>query len=78
MFAVAYSVGCSPHKIKFLQPKLLRVTRCCIRAMNIVQLPFTNDYVHNVHVDCPVLKQRSSSGSLLVYYESAYQELKLG
>ena len=48
---VCSSIGSSPHEIKFLQPQLLRVTRCCVTAMNIVQLPFSNDYVH-LSVDC--------------------------
>ena len=48
---VCSSIGSSPHEIKFLQPQLLRVTPCCVTAMNIVQLPFSNDYVHR-SVDC--------------------------
>ena len=55
---VCISIGSSPHEIKFLQPQLLRVTHCCVTAMNIVQLPFSNDYVH-LSVDC----QRSQATS---------------
>ena len=52
---VCSSIGSSPHEIKFLQPQLLRVTPCCVTAMNIVQLPFSNDYVH-LSVDWTVVK----------------------
>ena len=45
---VCSSIGSSPHEIKFLQPQLLRVTRCCVTAMNIVQLPFSNDYMYTL------------------------------
>ena len=48
------SIGSSPHEIQFLQSLLLRVTCCCMTAMNIVQLPFSNDYVH-LSVDCIVV-----------------------
>ena len=47
LYAVAKAVR-SPDEIKFLQPQLLRVTSCCVTAMNIVQLPFSNEYMYTL------------------------------